>query len=246
VDANALRIISVCEANWEAHKSNCSGFVKAVAAQLEVTTFAHGDDANVIADKLQAATDWVALTEGDGPAAKGQADAGLLVIAGLKGSDQVIPDADGHVVVVVAGPLDSTHEKYPTAYWGRLNGVGAKAQTINWAWRPGDRDKVGYFAKSLAAVVAGINPTSGPAAGGTTVTITGSGFSGAKQVDFGATEASNVTVDSDTQITAVSPAGTGTVDVTVVKPAGASATSAADQFTYVAGPLASPPEGAGS
>jgi hypothetical protein len=41
-----------------------------------------------------------------------------------------------------------------------------------------------------------------------------------------------MTVNSDSQITATSPAGTGTVDVTVVVPGGTSATSAADQFTY--------------
>ena len=39
---------------------------------------------------------------------------------------------------------------------------------------------------------------------------------------------------NDTTITADSPAGTGTVDVTVTTPGGTSATSAADQFTYIA------------
>ena len=141
-------IIDVCEANWEAQKSNCSGFVKVVAAALGVSTFAAGEDANQIVDTLQAATDWTPLTPGDGVAAKQQADAGLLVIAGLKGAEQVNPDPHGHVVVVVSGPLD---RQYPTAYWGQLNGVGAKAKTINWAWRAGDRDKVGYYTKSLGA-----------------------------------------------------------------------------------------------
>ena len=32
--------------------------------------------------------------------------------------------------MVIAEPLDSVHRKYPTAYWGQLNGVGAKAGTI--------------------------------------------------------------------------------------------------------------------
>jgi len=142
------RIIDVCEANWEAHKSDCSGFVKAVAAALGDSTFAPGYNANQIVDTLQAATDWAPLTPGDGATAKNQADAGLLVIAGLKGADQANPDPHGHVVVVVSGPLD---RQYPTAYWGQLNGVGAKANTINCAWRAGDRDKVGYFTKSLNA-----------------------------------------------------------------------------------------------
>jgi len=143
------RIIAVCEANWDAHKFDCSGFVKAVAAALQVTTFAPGDDANDIVQKLPAAGDWVALSPGDGAAAKARADAGWLVVAGLKGSDQVIPDAHGHVVIVVSGPLDAAHDQYPTAYWGSLAGHPAKALTINFAWRAGDRDKVAYFAKAL-------------------------------------------------------------------------------------------------
>ena len=80
--------------------------------------------------------------------------------------------------------------------------------------------------------VSGIGQASGPAAGGTTVTITGSGFTDAKGVSFGSTAASSFTVVSDTQITAVIPAGSGTVDVTVKTPNGTSAPVAADQFTY--------------
>ena len=69
--------------------------------------------------------------------------------------------------------------------------------------------------------------------GGTPVRIIGAGFTDATEVDFGTVAASSFTVDSDTQITAVSPAETvGTVDVTVVSPDGTSATSSADQFLY--------------
>ncbi len=82
------------------------------------------------------------------------------------------------------------------------------------------------------SVVSSISPTSGPAAGGTTVTITGSGFTGASKVLFGTVAASSFTVNSDTQITAVSPVGSGTVHVTVITSAGTSVTSNADQFTY--------------
>jgi hypothetical protein len=62
-------------------------------------------------------------------------------------------------------------------------------------------------------VVTGISPTSGPESGGANVIITGSGFTGATgvSVSFGGTAASHFNVDSDTQITATSPAGTGTV-----------------------------------
>jgi hypothetical protein len=84
--------------------------------------------------------------------------------------------------------------------------------------------------------VTSINPASGPATGGTTVTITGTGFTGATAVDFGAVAASRFTVNSATQITATSPAGAGVVDVTVVTPGGTSSENRpADQFSYVPG-----------
>jgi uncharacterized membrane protein len=82
-------------------------------------------------------------------------------------------------------------------------------------------------------LVTGISPTMGSSAGGDTVTITGSGFTGATSVGFDVTSAAGMTVDSDTQITATSPAGTGTVDITVTTPDGTSPASSADQFTYM-------------
>src|SRR6266852_3611526 len=51
---------------------------------------------------------------------------------------------------------------------------------------------------------------------------------------------SSFTVNSDTKITATSPAGSGTVDMTVTTPNGTSATGAADQFTYILTPTVVP------
>lgn len=91
-----------------------------------------------------------------------------------------------------------------------------------------------------APTVSSITPTAGRTAGGTTVIITGTGFSsapGSGAVSFGGTGGASYTIDSDTQITAISPAhAAGTVDLTVTTPGGTSATSVADQFTYVAAP----------
>ena len=69
------------------------------------------------------------------------------------------------------------------------------------------------------------SPTSSSAGWGTT---------GAASVKFGSTNATSYTVDSGIKITAVAPAGTGTVDVTVTNNSATSATSAADRFTYQA------------
>ena len=90
------------------------------------------------------------------------------------------------------------------------------------------------FTYASAPTVTSISPGSGPTAGGTGVTITGTSFTGVTAVKFGGTAASSFTFNSGTSISATSPAGTGTVDVTVTTPGGTSATSAADQFTYLA------------
>lgn len=89
-----------------------------------------------------------------------------------------------------------------------------------------------------APAVATISPSSGWFLGGTPVTITGTDFEGASAVSFGETPASGYSVDSESQITAISPPGSAgaTVDVSVMTSAGTSATGAADKFTYTAGP----------
>ena len=81
-----------------------------------------------------------------------------------------------------------------------------------------------------APAVTGVSPSTGPAAGGTTVTVSGSSLTGGS-VTFGTTAATGVSC-SATSCTATSPAGTGTVNVTVTTPGGTSTTSPADQFTY--------------
>ena len=81
-------------------------------------------------------------------------------------------------------------------------------------------------------VVTGISPSSGLPEGGTTVTLTGSGFTGASAVHFGSTSGVNAVVVRDTQLTVISPPGTGVVDVTVTGAGGTSSTAAADSFAY--------------
>ena len=88
-------------------------------------------------------------------------------------------------------------------------------------------------ALAAAPAVTGLTPANGPAAGGSSVTITGSGFIGATAVAFGATDATTFTVDNDASITATAPGAAGSVvDVTVTNADGTSATGGADQYTY--------------
>ena len=94
-------------------------------------------------------------------------------------------------------------------------------------------DHYTYAAATAPPTVTGVNPNSGPVAGGRTVTVTGTGFTGATKVSFGTAAALNLTVSGDTTLTATSPPGTsGTVAVTVTTPSGTSATTANDHYTY--------------
>ncbi len=81
-----------------------------------------------------------------------------------------------------------------------------------------------------------ISPVSGPAAGGTAVTLTGTGFTTGATVTIGGVAATNVIVVSATSITAVTAAhAPGAVDVVVTNLDGQSG-SLANGFTFVAAP----------
>ena len=85
----------------------------------------------------------------------------------------------------------------------------------------------------VPVVVSSVSPSNGPAAGGTVVTIAGSGFTGATAVKFGSVAASSFSVTSDAQITATSPAAApGSVDVTVVVAGRSNPLGPADRFSY--------------
>ncbi|MDO7882731.1 IPT/TIG domain-containing protein [Salinibacterium soli] len=78
--------------------------------------------------------------------------------------------------------------------------------------------------------ISGIDPDNGPESGGTVVTVTGTGFTGATGVTFDGTPGTVFSVDSDTQITVTSPPhAPATVDVVVVHPDGNSEPA---DFTY--------------
>ena len=82
--------------------------------------------------------------------------------------------------------------------------------------------------------VTGVSPASGPVAGGTSVTITGTNLQNATAVYFGGLPGTIVS-DSGTTVVAIDPAAAaaGTVDITVTTVGwDTSATSPADQFSY--------------
>jgi IPT/TIG domain/PASTA domain len=81
-----------------------------------------------------------------------------------------------------------------------------------------------------APTITAFGPTSGPASGGTSVTIGGTDFEGASAVKFGSTAAASFTINSEGQISAVAPAAAaGPVNVSVTTIAGTATSS--QQFT---------------
>jgi len=72
------------------------------------------------------------------------------------------------------------------------------------------------YAGCSVTIVTSVTPNTGPTAGGTAVTITGSGFFNPSTVTFGGVAATNVVFVNGTTITATTPAhAAGAVDVAV-------------------------------
>ncbi|HEY2397634.1 MAG TPA: IPT/TIG domain-containing protein [Solirubrobacteraceae bacterium] len=85
--------------------------------------------------------------------------------------------------------------------------------------------------------VTSLTPQTGPASGGTSVTITGTDLTETTAVNFGSTPAASFTIESDETITAVAPAEAGgTVDLRVTTPYGTSPATSADRYTVVPRP----------
>lgn len=141
LSVQAQRVIHCCETHWQKHKSDCSGFVKAVANDLSIPLSGNADD---ITDYLLG----LPTQTTDGATASRWAAQDNLVIAGLKGSEHLPPRQHGHVVIVVPGEL--AHGKYPVAYWGTLGSEGKKRTPLNWAWNHNDRDRLVFAAIPLS------------------------------------------------------------------------------------------------
>ncbi|MEU3985419.1 IPT/TIG domain-containing protein [Streptomyces sp. NPDC026672] len=111
--------------------------------------------------------------------------------------------------------------------------AGAAAVTV--LHPTGNSNSVTFtYVVAQVPAVTGVSPGSGPTAGGTSVTLTGTGFTGATAVTFAGVPATSFTVNSATQITAVTPGGSaGAAVVAVTTPGG---TSAPDAFFFYASP----------
>ncbi len=145
----------------------------------------------------------------------------IVVSAGLAADPQ-----QDSTPVNTAGVLHSIEKVYGLSYLLDASNTGN-----------GNMDSLMMLAPPT---LTGISSSSGIVSGETSVTITGTNFDDVTAVDFGGVPATSFSVNSDSSITATSPAeAPGLVDITVTGPGGTSTPSAADQFTYFGVPTVS-------
>ncbi len=98
-----------------------------------------------------------------------------------------------------------------------------------------EADRFTYKEPVPPPTITKLKPKSGPTAGGTPVTITGTNFIGVTAVKFGSTAAKGFKVNSAASITAESPPeAAGTVEVSVTTESGTSSPSSKDKFKFKA------------
>ena len=92
-----------------------------------------------------------------------------------------------------------------------------------------------FIISAAVPIVTAVSPSSGPAAGGTSITITGANFTGATAVTIGGNACTSVVVASATSITCTTPPGApATASVLVTTPGGTNAANTL--YSYVAAP----------
>lgn len=125
-------------------------------------------------------------------------------------------------------PLPRLAGTYPVSVT-TLAGTSPTSPAANYTYGAGG----GYGAVTVTSVT----PAAGPLAGGTGVSIAGTGLTGASSVMFGSVAATTVIPVSDALLTAVTPPSAITGPVTVTVTASAGVGSLPGGFTYSNGPL---------
>ena len=146
----------------------------------------------------------------------------------------------GSVVPTVTGTpsvsgVARTGETCTTTYTSSST-VGSYPTTCSGGSAPGY--VVSYAAGVITVVhpaptVTSVSPSDGPSAGGTSITITGTGFRAGATVDMGGTPCTSVTVVSATSVTCTTPARNGGGANVVVTNSDARSGTLANGFTFV-------------
>lgn len=154
-----------------------------------------------------------------------------------------LPVQAGDIIAVDCpngAPSPSTDHGLATstyAYFNPLLGEGKTASTNNQL--PGDEVLINADVVGSPSLTS-ISPASGPASGGTVVTLTGSHLGEVSAVTFGSTSAT-FTLDSETQLSAIVPPGDGGTAAGISVTNAAGSATAPQTFVYEGAPPASSP-----
>ena len=130
--ARRSRIIAACTKHWPGQTHNCSGFLKAVAAELNVTLTGQ---ANQIYDQIRQRP-WIAIGTGSNATAVAGLTAaeGNFVVGASRASD------NGHVAIIVDylnafASYSPAERNKAVGFWGSMSSVGGKEYTkITESW----------------------------------------------------------------------------------------------------------------
>jgi hypothetical protein len=157
----------------------------------------------------------------------------LIVGANLVQTSTAGPGS-GFTSRMITNPDGDIAEDRLTSSAGTLSATAILSPSGAWVMQAA-AFKTAPLSSNSAPTVSAVSPTSGTTAGGTSVTITGTGFLSGASVTFGGGAATNVVVVSGTQITATTPAHAGgAVNVVVTNPDTQSGTLV-NGFTYTSG-----------
>lgn len=165
------------------------------------------------------------IVSGVTPAAGPLAGGTSVTISGVNLNGATAVDFGGNAATSFT--VNSSAQITATSPAGSAGTVNITVTTPNGTSSTNNNDQ---FLYETAPTLTGISPSSGPDAGGASVTLTGTNLTGATSVMFGSTAATSFIVNSSTSITATSPAESpGAISVTVITPGGA---SNAETFTF--------------
>lgn len=195
------------------------------------------------ADKLAAADNWLKTNIDPLIASATFRQGGLLILTWDESVDEDTQHGGGHVATVVISARSKQNFESNTLYQHQST-LRTMAEALGLTTFPGAAATAPNMSEFFTTtpntapdpdVVA---PSSGPVAGGTAVTITGTGFATGATVTFGGTSAA-ATVVGSTTINAVTPAHTGgPANVVVTNPGGQSGTLNGG-FVYASAPAPS-------
>ena len=175
-------------------------------------------------------------TTASGPARSGRPafDSG----GGISSGAPLAPTAGGAGASgLVGGPQSAASPTSSTAAAGSgsaSSGAGSSGgATAGTEPGPAPPSGAAEAAPNPSPGVQSVSPHQGPATGGTWVTITGTQLNGATAVHFGSASATQVVVEPNGQVRALSPAHLpGSVDVLVTTPAGTTPATPSDIFDF--------------